>query len=102
MQQGILISQTRNPNTYKNIFRFSVTSSRPGPIDVSRLQTAWQKVVARHSTLRTVFVNSLSGDGLYDQIVLKSWFPKMLSFDCIEEEAHDSLSGLSPAIYGQT
>ncbi|KAF4539218.1 Nonribosomal peptide synthase protein [Lasiodiplodia theobromae] len=66
MQQGILISQSLSPDNYKNVFLFSVSSQGSADVDLVKLQTAWQKLVARHSTLRTVFVDSVSGQGVED------------------------------------
>lgn len=101
MQQGILINQSLSPDNYKNVFLFSVSSQSPEVVDLVKLQTAWQKLVARHSTLRTVFVDSVSGQGVYDQIVLRSWFPRILHFECSEEDALITLQKLPAVKYGQ-
>lgn len=101
MQQGILINQSLSPDNYKNVFLFSVSSQSPEVVDLVKLQTAWQKLVARHSTLRTVFVDSVSGQGVYDQIVLRSWFPRILHFECSEEDALTTLQKLPAVEYGQ-
>ncbi|KAF9636542.1 putative nonribosomal peptide synthase protein [Lasiodiplodia theobromae] len=101
MQQGILISQSLSPDNYKNVFLFSVSSQGSADVDLVKLQTAWQKLVARHSTLRTVFVDSVSGQGVYDQIVLKSWFPRILHFECSEDDALATLLNLPAVKYGQ-
>ncbi|EKG18856.1 AMP-dependent synthetase/ligase [Macrophomina phaseolina MS6] len=101
MQQGILISQSLSPENYKNVFLFSISSQGVEGLDLVKLQTAWQKLVARHSTLRTVFVDSVSGQGVYDQIVLRSWFPRILHFECSEEDAIATLQNLPAVEYGQ-
>ncbi|KAF7585983.1 hypothetical protein BBP40_009746, partial [Aspergillus hancockii] len=73
IQEGILLSQARQPGTYevRQLFEI-VPRSDVGAVDVARLLRAWQRTVDRHSSLRTVFVDSLSGDGVYDQLVLRS------------------------------
>jgi amino acid adenylation domain-containing protein/non-ribosomal peptide synthase protein (TIGR01720 family) len=101
MQQGMLISQSLSPDNYKNMFLFSVSSQGSEDVDLAKLQTAWQKLVARHSTLRTVFVDSVARQGMYDQIVLKSWFPHILHFECSEDDALATLLKLPAVQYGQ-
>ncbi|KAL8700559.1 MAG: hypothetical protein Q9224_000910, partial [Gallowayella concinna] len=72
MQQGLLLSQIKNTGQYMFHIVFSVKSTRPGcSISAERLASAWQSVVQKHSSLRTVFIESLSHDGLTDQAVLK-------------------------------
>jgi amino acid adenylation domain-containing protein/non-ribosomal peptide synthase protein (TIGR01720 family) len=73
MQEGLLLSQSRMSGSYEVQFMFEVTPSQASaPLDVEKLVMAWQQVVDRHAILRTVFVDSVSEDGLFDQIVLKS------------------------------
>lgn len=51
---------------------YRVSASDGVLIDSSRVADAWQTVVDRHASLRTVFVESLSkNEALFDQIVLK-------------------------------
>ncbi|KAL8877034.1 MAG: hypothetical protein Q9198_004872, partial [Flavoplaca austrocitrina] len=72
MQQGLLLSQIKNTGQYMFHTIFAVNSARSGSrISADRLAHAWQAVVQKHSSLRTVFIESLSRDGLTDQAVLK-------------------------------
>jgi amino acid adenylation domain-containing protein/non-ribosomal peptide synthase protein (TIGR01720 family) len=72
MQQGLLLSQSTNAGSYEVAFTFEVIPSvARNPVDVEELASAWQQVVDRHAALRTVFVASVSEDGVFDQIVLK-------------------------------
>jgi non-ribosomal peptide synthase protein (TIGR01720 family) len=71
MQEGILLSQTKDRGTYEYFAIFEATSPR-GQVDVERLQAAWQQVVDRHPMLRTIFVQRMS-DRPYDQIVLQKY-----------------------------
>lgn len=72
MQQGLLLSRTKDASYYAVHATYEVTARKSGDVDVVRLADSWQRVVWRHPALRTVFVESLSSDGLYDQVVLKS------------------------------
>ncbi|KAJ6068698.1 hypothetical protein N7499_010585 [Penicillium canescens] len=78
MQEGILISQAQAPETYK----FSAVCSIRAvdtlkPLNMDRLLLAWSRVVASHPVLRTFFIEGLSGDSLYSQIVLKNYTPRV-------------------------
>lgn len=74
MQRGLLISQSRSAGSYEVQ---SIFELRPrgefAVLDTERLSSAWQCVVDRHSILRTILVESISGDGSpFDQVVLRS------------------------------
>jgi hypothetical protein len=78
IQQGILISQAREPGTYEVRQLFEIVPRADiSPVDVPSLLQAWQRTVDRHSLLRTVFVESLNGAGGYDQLVLRSHAPQV-------------------------
>ncbi|CBF87236.1 hypothetical protein AN9244.2 [Aspergillus nidulans FGSC A4] len=78
MQEDILISQATAPEMYKF---FAVCSLRArnsaDPVNIDRVQLAWRRLVARHPALRTFFVEGLSQDGLYTQIVLIDHEPQI-------------------------
>jgi amino acid adenylation domain-containing protein/non-ribosomal peptide synthase protein (TIGR01720 family) len=83
MQQGLLLSQTRKSGNYEVEFMYEVVSLRIGiPVDVEKLLSAWQQVVDKHPVLRTVFVNSVSKNGVFDQIVLKQYTTKIVREEC--------------------
>lgn len=78
VQQGILLTQIRDPQCYSYSINFSVKCSQLGDaVDLQRLAEAWQHVVQRHSTLRTVFVDNLLQEGVMDQLVLKKHVAKI-------------------------
>ena len=79
MQRGVLLSQVKNPKQYmyQAIFVPRLANSST-PLDAKRLAQAWRMVVQRHPSLRTVFIESLSKEGLMDQAVLKSLTPKIV------------------------
>lgn len=87
VQQGILLSQIRDPESYAYSITFSVKSTQPGvAVDAQRLADAWQLVVQRHSTLRTVFVDNLLQEGVMDQVVLKKHLANVALLDCLDSE----------------
>ncbi|KAH8896009.1 acetyl-CoA synthetase-like protein [Thozetella sp. PMI_491] len=84
IQEGILLSQARQPGSYLVRQVFRVQSNTNDPVDVKRLRTSWQSVVHRHSILRTIFVeqSSTTDDPHFYQVVLKNFSPniKMLKY----------------------
>lgn len=82
MQQGLLLSQIKNTGQYMYQSIFSVDFvDAANRIDTKRLGRAWERVVERHSTLRTVFIESVSHEGLMDQAVLRSTSPRIVLLD---------------------
>ena len=71
MQQGILISQAQASGNYKFYVICEVTAVNVSDLTIDRVRQAWQRVVNRHTILRTVFVEGSSKEGLFDQVVLK-------------------------------
>jgi non-ribosomal peptide synthase protein (TIGR01720 family) len=72
MQQGMLLSQLKNPELYSYHCILEVKStSAAQQINPRKIAEAWQVVVQRHPILRTVFVESISKTGLMDQVVFK-------------------------------
>ncbi|KAF4429611.1 non-ribosomal peptide synthetase [Fusarium acutatum] len=87
VQQGILLSQIKDPGYYSYSITFSVTSTRPGDvIDVQRLSEAWKRVVHRHSTLRTAFVDSTLQEGAISQVVLRNHDANISIVECPSTE----------------
>ena len=71
-QDGLLLSQIRNPGQYVNYVVSEVQLAQGNSrIDPQRLARAWQKVVDRHQSLRTAFVYSVCKGHAFDQIALK-------------------------------
>ena len=72
LQEDILISQNKELGYYEITTTQVIHPLHPsGKIDIKRLQNAWQQVVSRHPSLRTVFIPSVSRKGGFDQVVLK-------------------------------
>lgn len=87
MQEGILLSQLRDPNSYMFHVVFEVKDPEPGRVDSKRLEEAWQMVVDRHSILRTVFIDSNYKGGSFDQLVLGEMNDNVLAFECDDSDA---------------
>ena len=78
MQRGVLLSQVKNPKQYMYQAIFVPSLASPSaPLNAKKLAYAWQMVVQRHPSLRTVFIESLAKDGLMDQAVLKTIEPRI-------------------------
>jgi non-ribosomal peptide synthase protein (TIGR01720 family) len=72
MQQGILLSQLKNPELYVYHCIFEVRPTDPTQtVNPRKLAEAWQIIVHRHPAMRTVFIESLSKSDLMDQVVFK-------------------------------
>lgn len=98
MQQGLLLTQSRNPDlyTYHTIFEVQSTDCNQ-TVDPRRVAEAWQVVVHRHPALRTIFVDSLAKDGTKDQIVIKDKVARIQFLpDCDDNDVSDLLRGQPP------
>lgn len=71
MQRGLLLSQMRDPDKYAYRAVFQLESGGQKGVDLDRMCGAWQGVVQRHATLRTIFVDTVGDEGLMDQVVLR-------------------------------
>lgn len=88
MQHGLLLSQSLSGDgvyEYRQQMEMVPCGSR-NFIDAERVAKAWSQVVQWHTSLRTVFVESTAGDGLFDQLVLKSAVPMIRIVDCDEQD----------------
>ncbi|KAF5630703.1 hypothetical protein F25303_9855 [Fusarium sp. NRRL 25303] len=97
VQQGILLSQIKDPGYYSYSITFSVASTRPGDvIDVQRLLDAWKRVVHRHSALRTIFLDSVLQEGAISQVVLRNHDVDTSIIECPSTEVDLRLSNQKP------
>ncbi|KAG8411848.1 Nonribosomal peptide synthetase [Metarhizium acridum] len=89
MQEGLLISQSvLDSGVYQHFNIVEITPRKPeATVDAARLASAWRQVVQRHSSLRTVFIESSARNGLFDQVVLKKVDPDIVMVDCAVLEA---------------
>ncbi|KAL5357022.1 hypothetical protein BJX96DRAFT_135429 [Aspergillus floccosus] len=98
VQEGILLSQLRDPYGYMFHAIFEVHHYDKAPkAEVSRLKKAWSMVVARHQILRTLFVDSYCKGGAFDQLVVKELDDEILEFECDEKIAFQTLDNIKLA-----
>ncbi|KAG5808576.1 hypothetical protein H9Q74_001869 [Fusarium xylarioides] len=77
MQNRILISQAVNPAAYQCRFILRIKSSVPDSLTASHIANAWPRIVARHSSLRTTFIESETRQSTFDQVVWTEVNPKV-------------------------
>ncbi|KAF2468736.1 acetyl-CoA synthetase-like protein [Lindgomyces ingoldianus] len=96
VQQGILISQAKDPRTYqvRQVCEIRRRETSPVP-SVEVLIEAWQRVVDRHSILRTAIVEVSSATDPYHQMVLKSWKAAVMVIECQDNEVAAQISTLA-------
>ncbi|OJJ32292.1 hypothetical protein ASPWEDRAFT_175579 [Aspergillus wentii DTO 134E9] len=90
-QRGILVSQIRDSSSYVTHFIWQVnlaSASQHGTavVDIDRLARAWRQVVAWHPALRAGFRPSVSGNGQFEQILLRHVDPPLVMVQCDMEE----------------
>jgi non-ribosomal peptide synthase protein (TIGR01720 family) len=85
IQDGMILSQIKVPESYWSSTTFEVRSHR-GPIDSTKMVEAWKQVVARHPALRTVFIDSVCKGGVFDQIVVKKPDAGTVTYTCDDTE----------------
>lgn len=100
MQEGILLSQLKDPETYSYRSIFEVRSPQKNhSIDLRRLADAWQQVIRRHAALRTVFIDSIHESSLMDQVVFKSVQGRTLFYECEDQDVRKTLSQIEVPNY---
>ena len=102
MQKGVLLSQVKDNGQYMYQATFSLTSSDSAtPLDAGILAHAWEMVIQKHSSLRTIFIESLSQQGLMDQLVLKNVSPRIVWLDGSVPKPVDELEKQPSLRFGQ-
>lgn len=87
-QQEVLGHSHNNPKAgfYNTEQVFEVVSLEHGQhVNIRHLQDAWQAVVARHASLRTLFVQNHARGGRFEQLVMKSLVAPTDYYHCQEE-----------------
>ncbi|KAK4105141.1 amino acid adenylation [Parathielavia hyrcaniae] len=83
-QEMFLFAQAIHPETYQCTVVLEIHHSAAHvPLDFTRLQAAWDHLVYRHASLRTVFISSLERPGHFDQVVLKK---PVVSLDLVDSQ----------------
>jgi hypothetical protein len=75
LQQGILVSQSKDPKAYIVYAVWKIRSAREMPFSLQNLKNAWKRVVRYHTVLRTIFCESGTTDSAFAQIVLRADTP---------------------------
>lgn len=70
VQQGILLSQAKDPHQYLDVAIWKISLASGQAVDIPRLLKAWQHVVDRHPILRTLFL-PVADRNCPDQVVLR-------------------------------
>jgi hypothetical protein len=78
IQDNMLMGNSLDSGAYMCSFTARAsTSGAFASIDAAKWATSWSRVVEKHSSLRTVFVESESRLGHFDQVVLKKVAPRI-------------------------
>ena len=93
MQDGILASQASNPSLYRSSIRWMIEAGEGAVVDGNLLLEAWSQVVRRHSILRTAFIQSVSLQSLFSQVVFKSYKPRASLIHCGQDGVFKPLQG---------
>ncbi|KAH9861676.1 hypothetical protein J1614_011429 [Plenodomus biglobosus] len=93
IQDGMILSQIKNPESYWSSTTFEVRS-RQGPVDAKRVAEAWHMVVQRHPALRTVFIDSVCKGGVFDQVVVKDCDTGLVTYKCNDAEVNTMSSSI--------
>ena len=95
IQEALLVGQALHAGAYETNATLEVTTNNDQtPIDIDRLQAAWEAVVSHHPMLRTVFIDSVAEEGLYDQVVLKSFNGVTKRIHCEDDSGAETLMAL--------
>ncbi|KAI3320544.1 hypothetical protein HD806DRAFT_505430 [Xylariaceae sp. AK1471] len=76
-QQCVLVHESLLPGSSLAQVTFEL-STVGNTVDTERICSAWYQVTGQHSAMRTLFSPSVLNDGLYDQVILRSYSPNML------------------------
>lgn len=91
IQQGMLLSQARQPQSYQLYFIWEVTIvGNTLKVNIDRLQAAWVQLTNRHSILRSIFVESVSKHP-FIQVVLNAGAVQTALIRCADADAYGCL-----------
>jgi non-ribosomal peptide synthase protein (TIGR01720 family) len=101
IQEGMLLSQIKDPESYWSFTAFEV-KTRIGLVDKNKLAAAWKLVVDRHPALRTVIVDSVCKGGVFDQVVVKHPDTGLVMYMCAEKDLNAKLASIKyPGLNGK-
>ncbi|KAK2836981.1 NRPS, partial [Arthroderma sp. PD_2] len=89
MQVGMFIGQIRKPGSYHLRFFYQIVAKAGKLPGLAKFKESWHRVVAHHTSLRTVFVDDLGVGAEYHSLVLRE--PR------VELCVHDVSTSTSPS-----
>lgn len=99
---GMLLSQVKQPDSYKTLQLYKISSPRTKSLSLELLVQAWQRVVAHQPALRTVFIDGLDKTAAFNQALLKQYTGESITLRAESEaDAHRKLKQLPPVNYHQ-
>ncbi|XHF97288.1 hypothetical protein AWENTII_000881 [Aspergillus wentii] len=102
MQQGILLSRSKDSSLYAVHDTLEVKGMGRHKPDLDRLTLAWQKVVSHHAMLRTVIVENLTSKDLFSQVVFKSFDSPPAFIQCVNDsDVLSAFDSQEPTDYNQ-
>ncbi|GKU09196.1 unnamed protein product [Fusarium langsethiae] len=84
-QQEILIAQAQDTGSYHCHAVYEMAALQL-PIDVTRLCEAWEVIVSNTPALRSIFIDAVSREGLFDQAVLRKISPSILFIETTDPD----------------
>ncbi|KAF2031182.1 acetyl-CoA synthetase-like protein [Setomelanomma holmii] len=79
VQEGMLVSQARDPSQYMTSSTWEVTTKDGTMVDADRFSNAWKTVVNNHDILRTFFAEeTVRAGSLFAQVILKEITPRVV------------------------
>ncbi|KAF9892549.1 hypothetical protein FE257_001658 [Aspergillus nanangensis] len=98
VQEGILLSQLRDPHSYMFHAILEVHSlDKTSRVNAEKLRKAWTMILERHPAMRTLFIESHSKGGSFDQLVLKVQDDDVVGFECDDRIALETLDNIKLA-----
>lgn len=98
-QQEILMAQSQNIDAFHVSSVYELTAPDGKAVEATRLCKAWESIVANKPALRSIFIDGVSREGLFDQVVLSKISPNMLFIESSKpEEAVSKLPVMKTAL----
>jgi non-ribosomal peptide synthase protein (TIGR01720 family) len=94
IQEGMLLSQIKDPESYWSFTAFEV-KAKINPVDKDKLAAAWKKVVDRHQALRTVILDSVCKGGVFDQVVIRNPETGLVTYKCADRDLNAKLASIT-------
>ncbi|KAG5930352.1 NRPS protein, partial [Claviceps africana] len=100
MVDGILLSQLKGTGSYETSQTWLIKPQQSHQINVDGLMDAWQAVIARHPSMRTVFIHGVDASVAFYNVVLKSYRGEVLLLESNSfESALSRLREVPPVNY---